>query len=353
MASSTKRRKALDLVPAAGSCDACPKRAGNDPEALADGCRADVCLDPECYRGKVDSHRRQEAERFARKHGIVGPVVPVEEPFRGDCPPRGFCDLAGPVNASELNDDNGFGPKFEGKTVADVLAGAGGWEKNLSKLLAFDEKGKPRTLVRTAEARKRLVAAGLMARPERAKPAAAPPRSPVERLIDEACGVNGSSPSAPTAAASDEEPTARYRVTVDWAALGAVEFDAYGDDAPSVLFADALGALDLAIEQNPDVLRWERVKSPAALSGPLVCAPVGGLKLSAVGGLAGDAACLTACGLRTLADLEAACGGNLSRVEAVLGGFPGAFTPGDVARIARAVRDHFRATPEPKTGERE
>ncbi|HEY1189160.1 MAG TPA: hypothetical protein VGE74_16010, partial [Gemmata sp.] len=45
-------RKALDLVPGAGTCDGCPKRAGNDPEAVADGVRADVCLDLDCYRAK-------------------------------------------------------------------------------------------------------------------------------------------------------------------------------------------------------------------------------------------------------------------------------------------------------------
>jgi ParB/RepB/Spo0J family partition protein len=49
-------RTALDLVEAAGSCDACPKRAGNDAEARADGVRADMCLDPDCYQAKLDAH---------------------------------------------------------------------------------------------------------------------------------------------------------------------------------------------------------------------------------------------------------------------------------------------------------
>ena len=51
-------RQSLDLVPSAGSCDACPKLAGNlaaeDPE-FAD-VRADMCTDPDCYRAKVEAH---------------------------------------------------------------------------------------------------------------------------------------------------------------------------------------------------------------------------------------------------------------------------------------------------------
>lgn len=50
---ATFSRKALDLVASAGSCDACPKRAGNDPDLVADGVRADVCTDPSCFREKT------------------------------------------------------------------------------------------------------------------------------------------------------------------------------------------------------------------------------------------------------------------------------------------------------------
>lgn len=53
-------RVALDLVPAAGSCEACPKRAGNVPEAVGDGVRADMCLDPDCYRKKLDAHNARQ-----------------------------------------------------------------------------------------------------------------------------------------------------------------------------------------------------------------------------------------------------------------------------------------------------
>ena len=46
-------RKSPALLPEAGSCDDCPKRAGNDAEAKAEGIRADTCLDPDCYGRKV------------------------------------------------------------------------------------------------------------------------------------------------------------------------------------------------------------------------------------------------------------------------------------------------------------
>jgi len=55
-------RIALDLVKDAGSCDSCAKRAGNDPDAVADGVRADMCLDPACYRAKSDAHHGKTIE---------------------------------------------------------------------------------------------------------------------------------------------------------------------------------------------------------------------------------------------------------------------------------------------------
>jgi ParB/RepB/Spo0J family partition protein len=66
-------RKSLDLVPAAGSCEACPKRVGNlqkdDPEGY-EGVRADVCTDPQCFRAKTAAHQqrlREQAEASGKK----------------------------------------------------------------------------------------------------------------------------------------------------------------------------------------------------------------------------------------------------------------------------------------------
>lgn len=58
-------RLSLDLVPDAGSCDACPKRAGNDPELVAEGVREDVCTDPACFVRKAAAHAAVLTERAA------------------------------------------------------------------------------------------------------------------------------------------------------------------------------------------------------------------------------------------------------------------------------------------------
>jgi ParB/RepB/Spo0J family partition protein len=43
------------LVVAAGACTACPKRTGQQRELFPDVKRADLCIDPVCYRAKVDA----------------------------------------------------------------------------------------------------------------------------------------------------------------------------------------------------------------------------------------------------------------------------------------------------------
>jgi ParB/RepB/Spo0J family partition protein len=56
------------LSPAAGTCDACPKRTGNNRTDYPEG-RADVCTDPSCYRGKLEVHRKRTLEA-ARDDGL-------------------------------------------------------------------------------------------------------------------------------------------------------------------------------------------------------------------------------------------------------------------------------------------
>lgn len=43
------------LVPKAGACVACPKRTGQQRELFPDAKRADMCIDPVCFRGKLDA----------------------------------------------------------------------------------------------------------------------------------------------------------------------------------------------------------------------------------------------------------------------------------------------------------
>ncbi|QJD91782.1 ParB/RepB/Spo0J family partition protein [Duganella dendranthematis] len=67
--------KDAKLLPEAGSCTACPKRAGNQPEVFQ-GIGADVCTDPNCFADKGKAHQANEEKRQAsvevqaRKAGI-------------------------------------------------------------------------------------------------------------------------------------------------------------------------------------------------------------------------------------------------------------------------------------------
>lgn len=49
-------RASTELVAAAGACTVCPKRSGNQHELFADVASPDVCIDPTCYRSKLDAH---------------------------------------------------------------------------------------------------------------------------------------------------------------------------------------------------------------------------------------------------------------------------------------------------------
>jgi len=58
--------KAVDLLPAAGACSACPKRTGAEPELFADVKSADVCTDPVCFHKKEDAHTAAQLLRRQR-----------------------------------------------------------------------------------------------------------------------------------------------------------------------------------------------------------------------------------------------------------------------------------------------
>lgn len=57
------------LVLAAGSCQACPKRLGNDPDA--DPAHADVCIDPDCFAAKKAAARELAIEHAQKKGQAV------------------------------------------------------------------------------------------------------------------------------------------------------------------------------------------------------------------------------------------------------------------------------------------
>lgn len=76
---ATFRLDAADLVPAAGSCTACPKRAGNDLVLQADGIDADVCTDTPCFEEKKLA-RRAQLIAHAEKKKI--PVITGDEAWK-------------------------------------------------------------------------------------------------------------------------------------------------------------------------------------------------------------------------------------------------------------------------------
>jgi ParB/RepB/Spo0J family partition protein len=61
----------LDLVPGASDCHTCPKRAGNDPCAVDEGTRSDMCLDPECFRAKSGAWAAKVREAHEREGRTV------------------------------------------------------------------------------------------------------------------------------------------------------------------------------------------------------------------------------------------------------------------------------------------
>ena len=246
-------RKSLDLVPEAGSCDACPKRAGNDPELSAEGVRADVCTDPDCCDRKLAAYREQELAKAAKKHG----ATPADDVSweRWQEYPKGWCLLDMPVGRSELNDPrNPWRGKKAEQTVGELLQSAtfaGG------KHVAFDPKtGKPVLLVRTKDARRALEAAGLLDKPER-----------VKREAKSAATVKR---EAVAHAEDDAGPFLLYRVTLNPAALPAVEFDALDGTSEEGLreqaasaFMDWFDTVDWTAP-GPQLLAYERVPEAEA-----------------------------------------------------------------------------------------
>jgi ParB/RepB/Spo0J family partition protein len=231
-------RKSLDLLPDAGSCDACPKRAGNDPEATAEGTRADTCLDPDCYRRKVEAHDEAELLK-GTKNGAQS--APDDFAWGTDHnPPRGWCKLAVVPAATELAAEFA-GHKRQTEPLFDLLGlvktnldGAG-----FPVVAAIDEKHKLQLVVRTADARKALVAAGVLKKPD-ARPAAKKPAAgktvPLrdDETFDPAPLAVGAG-AATTPTAPDEGAVADRAVATAAAVLGEMAADDCGDvDAAAV-----------------------------------------------------------------------------------------------------------------------
>lgn len=128
-------RKALDLVEGAGSCEDCPKRAGNNREEFPDT-RADVCFDPECFRAKEQAHRDRLAAAARAEGKTVLEAAEARKLFDKYSPGRlaagsGYVDLDAPCHELPYGHKRRGATyrKLVGKHVADQV------------VLAYDEKG--------------------------------------------------------------------------------------------------------------------------------------------------------------------------------------------------------------------
>lgn len=97
------------LVPAAGSCTACPKRTGNQPELFGDIKSADVCTDPVCFKAKreaqaararaegakiISGEQAKKIAPYGRVHGSAG-YVALEDRCYEDPKNRTYGQLLG------------------------------------------------------------------------------------------------------------------------------------------------------------------------------------------------------------------------------------------------------------------
>lgn len=60
-----------ELLPAAGSCTACPHRVGNRPDFDPANDLPQICGDPECYAQKLDAHVEREKIRLQAENGYL------------------------------------------------------------------------------------------------------------------------------------------------------------------------------------------------------------------------------------------------------------------------------------------
>jgi ParB/RepB/Spo0J family partition protein len=135
--------KVVDLVPGAKDCESCPKRAGNDPDAAADGVRADMCLDPVCYRAKVDAQNaralsaaKETGKKLLSRTASAGLFQSWNNHLAYDAP---YVDLDHPCHEDPKH--RTFRTLLKGHLAADQV------------VVAVDHDGAPHELVDKAAAR--------------------------------------------------------------------------------------------------------------------------------------------------------------------------------------------------------
>ena len=128
------------LVPSAGSCSACPKRTGNQPELFGDIKSADVCTDPVCFKSKREAQAArareagakiisgEQAKKLAPYGRVSGSFVALEDRCYEDPKNRTYGQLLGKSYEATLLQDPETGKltKIAAQTdVAKALKDAG------------------------------------------------------------------------------------------------------------------------------------------------------------------------------------------------------------------------------------
>lgn len=144
------------LLPAAGTCAACPKRSGNQKVLFADVDRGDVCTDPICFADKRAAHNGRQAEKLVAKGVHV--VEAKRDRFDNVRPPAGYAKLTDYCGAA-------------GKTYAEIVEKARakaprtpGLKELQRKTVMLDDRGKSVEVVKTKGL---LEAAGVKPRADR------------------------------------------------------------------------------------------------------------------------------------------------------------------------------------------
>ncbi len=138
------------LVPAAGACNVCPKRTGNQPDLFADVKNGNVCTDPACFDAKRKAAQAREikAEETKGRELILGAEAKKVMPYHG-----GYVDeRSGFVRPDEQTYVGGKWQRW------DSLAKQAGVQP---ALIQVPESGDLKPILRKAQIEKALAAKGI------------------------------------------------------------------------------------------------------------------------------------------------------------------------------------------------
>lgn len=143
-------RTDAELLPAAGSCERCPKRTGNAADLFADVDSTDMCTDPGCHTAKTETHiKRQRAAAKANNIKVIeGEAAKKIKPNSyNDDLAGGYIDLDRKMHSDSKN-----------RTVRQIL----GKDAPTAEALLIDphHAGKVIEVVSTATIKEKLAAKG-------------------------------------------------------------------------------------------------------------------------------------------------------------------------------------------------